>query len=199
MKDNYLVQAWLVLCLALVFGAGLAGLDASLADKITANKLNETIGQIPSLVDGAVGGKPEVIAGRTVYRASDADGKHVGWVIPAAGPGFADAIEVLIGLDAKCETITGLYVLAQKETPGLGNKIIDESWRGQFTGKGAASPLAIKKATPLGEDEILSITGATISSESVTKIVNDTIRELRDQLAGERITKPQTKTEENGK
>ncbi|KKL16433.1 hypothetical protein LCGC14_2495630, partial [marine sediment metagenome] len=34
--------------------------------------------------------------------------------------------------------ITGLYVLSQKETPGLGNKIENPEWRGQFVGKDAA-------------------------------------------------------------
>ncbi len=183
MKNNYLVQAWLVLSLALCFGAALAGVEGSLGEKIKANKLNETKEQIPSLVPGATGGDPETIGGRTVYRAVDADGKQVGWVVPAAGQGFADVIELLIGFDPKCERITGLYVLAQKETPGLGNKIIEVAWRKPFSDQKTAAPITVKKAGPLGDGEILSVTGATISSQSVAQIINDTVAKLREQLA----------------
>ena len=51
MKNNYLVQAWLVLTLALLFGAALAGMEVAVADKIKENQLNETMGQIPKLVE----------------------------------------------------------------------------------------------------------------------------------------------------
>ena len=183
MKNNYLVQAWLVLCLALCFGAALAGVEAMLADKIEANKHEETMRQIPSLVGGAVGHQRDEIGGRIVYRATDADGRQIGWVVPAHGQGFADTIELLIGLDAKAQRITGLYVLAQKETPGLGNKIIEPSWLEQFAGKPTTAALAVKKTKPLGQSDILAVTGATISSDTVARIVNDTVADLKDELA----------------
>jgi len=183
MKDNYLVQAWLVLGLALLFAVALAGVQVGLAEKIRDNKLNETMSQIPSLVPEATGGVRTEIDGRTVYRATDADGAHVGWVVPASGQGFADQIEVLIGLDAEAETITGLYVLAHKETPGVGNRITDSSFLEQFAGKWTVRPVAVRKTRPLGANGILAISGATVSSMSVAKIVNIAIAELRDKLA----------------
>lgn len=183
MKNNYLVQAWLVLSLSVVFSAGLAGVQIALADKIDANKFAETMEQIPSLVEGATGGEKVDIEGRIVYRAVNADGNPVGWVVPASGQGFADVIEVLIGLDLKAETITGIYVLAQKETPGLGNKIVEPLFQDAFIDKDTDTPLSITKASPTQDSEIPAITGATISSQSVTKIVNDTVAELRDKLA----------------
>ena len=183
MKNNYLGQAWLVLSLALCFGAALAGIEASLSEKIQANKLNETIEQIPLLVRGATTGEQQIIDGRVVYRATDGDGRQAGWVVPATGPGFADNIEILIGLDRRAETIVGLYVLAQKETPGLGNKIVEAAWLHQYAGQKTDTSITVKKTEPVGKGEILAVTGATISSQSVTKIVNDTLVELRDKLA----------------
>ena len=182
MKSNYLVQAWLVLGLAVCFGAGLAGVEASLADKIATNKLNETIGQIPLLVPGSTGAESQIVDGRIVYRAINPDGELSGWSLTGRGQGFSDQNEVLIGLDAPCQTITGLYVLAQKETPGLGNKIIERPWLEQFSGKDTLGTLAATKAQTSEENEVKTITGATISSESVTKIVNDTIAALRGKL-----------------
>jgi electron transport complex protein RnfG len=181
MKNSFIGQGWLVLALALGFGGALAGVEAALSGRIAQNKLNETLSQIPALVPGAKTGQQTAIEGKTVFRAVDGAGKLVGWVVPARGQGFADRIELLIGLDTKAETIKGLYVLAQKETPGLGNKITEDDWRGQFADKPTAKPLAVTKAQPQA-GEIRAITGATISSESVCTIVNDTIAAWGEKL-----------------
>ncbi len=196
MKNNYLAQAWLVLTLALLFGAALAGMETAVADIIKANKLNETKERIASLVPGAAEdpNKHEAIdvEGRIVYRAMDVDGSQVGWVVPADGQGFADKIEVLIGLDTKAQTITGLYVLSQKETPGLGNKITFKRnkpgdkplYLDNFPGKDAAKPLdVVKRPAKPDTNEVEAVAGATISSESVTDIVNSALSELRVKLA----------------
>ncbi len=182
MRDKYIIQAGLVLALALCFGAALAGVETTLKGRIEANKLAETRQQIPRLVPGAVSGQAETVAGRIIYRAVDGASRHVGWVIPAGGQGFADKIELLIGLDPAAETITGIYVLDQKETPGLGNNIVEADWRGQFASKPTAVSLAVTKGLPKAGNEISSITGATISSQSVCDIINSTIADLKDQL-----------------
>ena len=181
MKNSYIGQAWLVILLSLVFGGGLAGLQVKLQDRIAANKLAETLGQIPRLVPGAVQGREVTLAGRTVYRALDDKGA-VGWVIPTSGQGFADRIELLLGVDAGATKITGVYVLDQKETPGLGNKIIEDEWRAQFAGKSALNPLAAITSGKAAGSQIDALTGATISSESVCRIVNTTLQRLRPEL-----------------
>lgn len=174
---NYLKQAWLVLILALLFGSGLAGIQVLLKERIDKNKLSETFSQIPLLVPGATSGEAIEIEGKLVYRAMIND-KQLGWVIPSNGQGFADRIEILLGLNNDITKITGVYVLDQKETPGLGNKIIDEEWRKQFNNKDAKINLIVTKSNTPKEDEISSITGATISSESVCSIVQNTIKEF---------------------
>ena len=181
MKKSYIAQAWLVICLALCFGAALAAVETALSDRIQANKLAKTLSKIPQLVPGAEQGQAATVAGRKVYRAMAAD-KQVGWVVPADGQGFADKIELLIGLDNTAEVITGLAVLAQKETPAVGNKIENADWRSQFAGKKAAEPLTVSKARPTG-NEILAVSGATISSSSVCEIVNRAVAEFRKGLA----------------
>jgi Na+-translocating ferredoxin:NAD+ oxidoreductase subunit G len=177
-KTQYLADAWLVLLLALCFGGGLAGVQAGLQDRIETNKLAETARQIPALVPGAAKGDPVEIGGKTVYRAVDAAGAPVGWVIPAGGQGFADRIEILLGMDARGEALTGIYILEQKETPGLGNKIVDGDWRAQFVGKPLSAPLTVTKGRADKPSEVEAITGATISSDSVVDIVNRTADEF---------------------
>ncbi len=181
---RFLGQAWLVLAIALVFGAALAGMQALVSDRIALNKLNETLSQVPVLVPGAEGGEKADLAGVTVYRAL-AGGKTVGWVVPAGGLGFGDRIEILIGCDKTGSALTGLYVLDQKETPGLGNKIAEAWWLEQFIGKNTATALTVVKTdADEGPSTIRAITGATISAVAVCDIVNAAMTsDMRAKLA----------------
>ena len=210
MKNNYLLQAWLILALTIVFGAGIAGVQVAWGPIIEANKRNEALRQVPALIGEVDVADPdtgkiirvraleelteEVAEGETVIaykaywrRRDEQIGQlvgpkvHLGWVIKGSGGGYADTIELLIGLDRKAERITGLYVLKQNETPGLGNKIGQGRWRGQFAGKSTARPLAVVKDAP-GGNEIQAVSGATISSESVADIVNKAVKDFRAKL-----------------
>jgi electron transport complex protein RnfG len=209
-KDSNLAQAWLVLLLALCFGTALAAVQINLAGIIAANKLNETLSKVPDLIWGTekaarlkdeqalveiLPGTVTIAKGaRTVsypvYRLSR-NGQVEGWVIKSTGQGYADKIELLVGLDPRAETITGLFVLEQKETPGLGNKIITPEWRGQFSRKKTGRPLEVKKNSGQGNNPdspaIDAITGATISSRSVTGIVNGIVGDVRGNLTTDHI------------
>ena len=182
-------QAWLVILLAFAYGGALAGVQTALAPRVNENKRQETYDVIPSLVPGADKEQTvEVIVqveGRDerVYKIRDAGGNHLGWVLPAAGQGFADRIELLIGISADLETITGLYVLDQKETPGLGDYISQDDFQERFRGKPAEEPLVAVKSDASAPNEVLALTGATVSSWSVCTIVNDAIARLREPIS----------------
>jgi len=187
--SGYIGQAWLVILLAFVFGGALALVHTTLGPIIAENKRNETYSVIPVLVPGADRNMTEELVvqdrnGRDVrvYKAFSTDGVHTGWVIPAQGQGFADRIELLIGQDPALTTITGMYVLTQKETPGLGDYIKGEDFRERFRDRPADRPLVVVKTDPGQENEVRALTGATISSESVTGIVNSAVENLREAL-----------------
>ncbi|MDY6904446.1 MAG: FMN-binding protein [Thermodesulfobacteriota bacterium] len=201
MKNNYIIQAWLVLLLAIFYGGALAGVQLTLAPKITENKIQETREKVPELVLGAdkagtvtLDIEPSTITveknGQTtfysVFKATK-DGKLVGWVAKHTGQGYADKIELLIGMGPKVSKITGLYILNQKETPGLGNKIIEIDWRSQFIDAPTSQKLAVVKTGADDPNEIDAITGATISSRSVCNIINAALNDLKSPL-NEQIT-----------
>ena len=210
LRNSNLFQAWLVLVLATVFGTALAGIQSKLGPIIEENKIKETMEKIPSLVLGEDQAKktmhqkdflviePRVIEikknGRTkfytVYDALFKDGSVAGHVAKASGQGYADNIEVLIGLDAGANTITGLFILDQKETPGLGNRILEKPWRDQFLNKPSNKHLLVVKGKAEEAYEIDAISGATISSRSVTGIVNKTIADVKTQLVAPRKNAP---------
>ena len=173
---GYLRQAWLVIALAVGSAILLTGVQAALQPLIERNRLEETLERIPELVPGAETGARDTLAGAPAFRAMAGE-RQVGWVLAAGGPGFADRIDVLIGLDSATERITGLYVLDQKETPGLGNRIVEPAWRAQFAGKSTA--LALHVGNGVEEGRIDAITGATISSESVCEIINRALARMR--------------------
>ncbi|QTA86662.1 FMN-binding protein [Desulfonema magnum] len=201
-KNTNLFQAWLVLLLATVFGTTLAGVQTKLGPVIEANKINETMEKIPTLTLGEAQaekmteqGNALVIEPRlieiskngikkfyTVYDAYYKDGTRAGFVAKASGQGYADKIELLLGLDADASTITGLFILDQKETPGLGNKVIEKHWRDQFLNQSSDKGLVVVKGKSEGSHEIGAVSGATISSKSVTGIVNRTIADIKHQL-----------------
>jgi len=183
MKNRYLGQAWLVLLLALCFGGALAGVEVALRDRIAANKAATTFGKIPDLVPGATGGTKIEVEGYTVYRAVGTGGVLAGWVVQAGGMGYADRIDLLVGLDKSCATITGMAVLDHKETPGLGAFIKGDDFQNQFAGKkGDVKLTAIKSGKP-GDHEIDAIDGATVSSQSVCTIINKAVSAVREKLA----------------
>ncbi|MBA3012884.1 MAG: FMN-binding protein [Proteobacteria bacterium] len=221
-KESNLFQAWLVLLLATAFGAALAGIQTKLGPVIEANKTRETLAKIPALVLGedpaaalASQKKSLSITLRTieierngvkkfytVYDAFFEDGTLAGYVAKASGQGYADKIELLLGLDTEGKTITGLFILDQKETPGLGNRIIEKPWRDQFLDQASATRLVVGKGNPGKANEIDAISGATISSRSVTGIVNNTITDIKAQLVippKEAAEKPAPPGNETGK
>ncbi|BBO78265.1 hypothetical protein DSCW_56820 [Desulfosarcina widdelii] len=202
LKTSSLVQAWLVLLLAVSFGISLAGVQLALGPIIETNKVNETLERVPELVLGkdladkmaAQNQSLEIAAHRvavdkagqaktySVYEARYA-GELRGWVIKTKGQGYADAIELLVGLSPDRKSLTGLFVLDQKETPGLGNKIVTADWRGQFIGAPTSRALVVVKSGAAKPGEIDAVTGATISSNSVTAMINTAVGDLRQPLS----------------
>lgn len=112
-----------------------------------------------------------------VWIGRRADGTRAGVAVLAAEPGFADDIQILLGFDPERRVLLGFRVLSSKETPGLGDAIEkDARWTGQFPGK--SLPLvAVKKGRSRGDTahEIETITGATVSSSAVVRIIDHAV------------------------
>lgn len=88
-------------------------------------------------------------------------GKLVGVALEDFGKGFGGDVGVMIGFDVNRDTLTGIGITTMKETPGLGTRVAEPSFTGQFHGK----PLTAKLKSQGGE--IDAVSGATISSSGV--------------------------------
>jgi len=191
----------LVLTLAvagLISGIAIIGIYEGTLPTITANKARELreavfkvlpgVSQMQSLAfrDGMLIATAEPSADESVvYGGYDDDGKFVGYAIPGAGPGFQDTIGLLYGFDATRRQVLGMEVLESRETPGLGDKIYkDLDFVGNFHGLSVDPTIvAVKKGAKTRPNEVDTITGATISSKAVVRIINETHLVWSDKLA----------------
>jgi electron transport complex protein RnfG len=161
-----------------------------------ARKLQEAVSEVlgaPArwdtlyLVEGALTPEPpdavDVSGLDTIFLGYQEDGTSVGYAISGAEPGFQDVIELIFGYDARTRKVLGMKVLASKETPGLGDKIEkDSAFATEF--EGPEAPLVgVKAGRATGApNEIDMITGATISSRTVIRIINRRLERLGPML-----------------
>lgn len=128
------------------------------------------------------GGKD--LKGEKVYAAYDAKGELKGVALEAAATGYQDVIRILYGYNQDCQCVTGIKVLKMAETPGLGDKIaFDPDFLKNFEALDARlneaknalenAIVTVKHGTKREQWEIDSISGATISSKAIGRMIND--------------------------
>jgi len=134
------------------------------------------------------------------YEGLDKGGEVVGYAFVGEAKGYSSMIKVVVGLDLE-GTLTGIEIIEQKETPGLGSKDVEipvnkTFWQAimgqgesgepgrpwfedQFVGKTFKD---LKVVTEKTDTEIHSLTGATITSKAVTKAVRESMEKFVKQL-----------------
>jgi len=146
--------------------------------------------------------EPVIEEGKTIYfNVYDDKGKITGYAFRTEAQGYSGPIETMAGMDIRGR-ITGIRILEQKETPGLGARISEvlvtktlwqaikeffspkdeeippaaEPWFcAQFKDKEIAELVVVTKPE---ERKIHAVTGATISSQAVTDSVREKAKEI---------------------
>ncbi len=113
-------------------------------------------------------------ANRRLFAGYNDQKELVGFAVLAEEPGFQDLIVAIFGYDPRQEFIIGMEVLESKETPGLGDKIIkDADFQDNFRELAVAPEIvAVKKDAAQQANEVEAITGATISSKAIVRLLN---------------------------
>jgi electron transport complex protein RnfG len=126
--------------------------------------------------------------GIRVYAGYDEQGRLAGVALEAAAQGYQDVIRVLYGFDPACQCIRGMQVLKMAETPGIGDKIAKDpdflrnfealDARPDAAGGGLANAITSVKAGSKTEAwQIDAISGATISSRAVARMLDDSAQQ----------------------
>ncbi len=193
---HFIEQSWLLVVASFFFGLLIAVTHAALSPRIEQNKTLKFNTLASGLLPQAMQFVPvqeeievQALNGKAVrLQISKAltDGRTLGWVFRIVGSGFGGDIELLVAVDRDFETMAGFDVLTSSETPGVGDKIMGDGFRGQFRGV-PTEPLTLAKTGDSQEidTQIVAISGATVSSRAVVKAINHYLPQVKTQLQQE--------------
>jgi len=104
------------------------------------------------------------------------DGEQLALVVlPVYGTGYQSVIRAYLALGPDLETIAGLSIYEQGETPGIGSRIADPAWQAQWTGVQSRSEgdvvVSMVMGGGSGPNQVDGLSGATRSSRSVGQMV----------------------------
>ena len=116
-----------------------------------------------------------------IYEAKDASGNTVGYTLKVLPSGYGGTIELMVGIDSAKGQVSGINVVSNSETAGLGAKSTDPEFSDQYKGKPLEELSVLKNGTP-GDAEIKAISGATITSTAVTNGVDAAIEVYNNSL-----------------
>jgi len=98
---------------------------------------------------------------------------------PYSGSGLWGPIEGIIAVQPDFERLQGITIIRQEETPGLGSRIGEAPYLAQFEGKRFSEGLKLVQPGRSSQDnEIDSITGATMTSDAFIAILNENLQEV---------------------
>lgn len=153
-------------------------IDADTFDQIKASKEQATA--VTILADKDISGIKRRAKYAPVYKYMK-DGKVEMVVLPVHGKGLWSTMYGFIALSADAQTIKGLGFYAHGETPGLGGEIDNPKWQAQWVGKKVYGEDfqvktrvikgSVSSSTPEAEYKVDGLSGATITSNGVTNMV----------------------------
>ncbi len=111
------------------------------------------------------------------YEAKDAGGNIAGYVLNIKASGYSGLILFMAGIDLNGD-LTGIKILSNSETPGLGANITKPWFCDQFKDKHVDTIKVVKQKD---DKNILAITGATISSRAITDNIKKTVQEFYEK------------------
>lgn len=115
------------------------------------------------------------------YEAVDASENGIGYVLKAKAGGYGGDVFMAVGINNEGK-VTGMKVVGHSETPSIGDRIEQPDFTESFVDKSAEGELKAV-AAPAAEDEVLMLSGATVSTNAVMNGVNKALEAYRDVLA----------------
>ena len=152
-------------------GAAARGVTPETLQAALADTTNWTA--LPAAADIAgIGSRPDYAQ---IYLLRDAERVTLA-ILPVVGSGYNGRIQALLALRGDMQTLAGLAVTEQSETPGLGARIAETAWQQSFAGKRIADDegnvrFSVTHGKAGGDHEVDGITGATRTGNAIAQMV----------------------------
>lgn len=176
--DNIIKNALILFSITVIAGM-LLGLTFEITkepirlqqEKLKNNALQSVVTSANEFTQLDVMASDELPGVEGVYAAKDGE-EVVGYAFEmTATEGYGGDISMMVGIGLD-NTVLGIDVVKHAETPGLGAKADEEEFKSEFAGE-VLTDLSVVKITPSDNPgEVSSISGATITSRSVTNATN---------------------------
>lgn len=199
MKKSFGYPILFMAIVTALFTFVLAFLNYSTADKIKFNEKTELRKKILYVFDiETESGLPEEVEkifndrieetkveDDIIYTLKSQD-EVVGYAFPVRGAGLWGSILGYVGISADYSEIIGLDFISHSETPGLGGRIEEDPYKEQFRGlklTDSSNDYIIYK--PSSGGNVDAISGATLTSKSVSNFLNKDIENFIKTWEGE--------------
>ncbi len=187
MKNSFFYPIIFMAAVTAVFIAVLAGLNYAAADTISFNQESDLQKKILYIFDIL----PEDGSDKDIERVFNENvidkqwgvlegyalvqgGAERAYAVPIEGAGLWGSIIGYLGLNSDYTEIIGIEFVTQSETPGLGGRISEELYKGQFRAidiSGKTENFIISSPEP--GSNVDAIAGATQTSTAVVNIINE--------------------------
>jgi electron transport complex protein RnfG len=175
--------------LTMIAGGLLSYWDGITGPRIEAYRLEQLKQAITEVLPSHESYDEIAAEGMILYVGKNAtDAEPVGVAFESVGNGFQGKISIMVGISVDFKKINAIKILEQLETPGLGTKIVedpsnkkDRYWfQNQFKDLTTEPQIeVVKNIKPSRPNEIQAITGATISSKAIAKILDGGIQRAK--------------------
>ncbi len=191
MKDKIMMIVF-VLILGTILATTLVGVDAFTEPMIAKNEKVKELSTIlntfgieytDETIEKVFTDNIETIeyAEMIVYKISSGD-----MAFPFEGSGFQGPIIGVTVMDADRKTIKAVGIKSQVETPGLGSRITEKQFLDSFIGKQFDPEIILVGAGKSSKKtDVDGITGATMSSIALIKVINDDYKIFNSNLKGD--------------
>lgn len=152
------------------------------------NALNIDFENAEEAISKFEGLKEESINETTLYSTTIENEKIYAYRF--TGNGLWGTVDGVLAVNKEVTRIIGLDIISHNETPGLGGRIEEKWFRDQFRNEKISEDGITMKIGGEGDytsdnSEFDSITGATLTSQSMQKIINNTINLLKNLLGSD--------------
>ncbi|MBN1794595.1 MAG: FMN-binding protein [Candidatus Omnitrophica bacterium] len=180
-KTLHMVAVLMVL--GFISGFSLVRMEEYAAPRIEAHRREAVEASIYAIFPKGKSYKVLELGGREIFEVFGSSRSPIGYAFTGKGKGYQDDIVVMIGLYPALTRLAGIEILRSVETPGLGGEIVKPFFKNQFQNLSASEPIRyIVGRAPASDSEIQAITGATVTSRSLVRILNGEIEAVAKLL-----------------